>query len=83
MTEQATGIGASVKRREDFRFLKGLGRYTDDIELPRQTYLYILRSSVAHARINSIDTTAAKDAPGVVANAAKLAGAARSGFSAR
>ena len=44
-------IGEAVKRREDFRFLKGLGRYTDDISLPRQTYCYFIRSNVAHAEI--------------------------------
>jgi aerobic carbon-monoxide dehydrogenase large subunit len=63
----AQGIGAPVKRREDFRFIKGIGKYTDDINLPDQTYCYILRSSLAHARIVSIDTAAAKAAPGVVA----------------
>ena len=63
----AQGIGASVKRREDFRFIKGLGKYTADIHLPNETYLYLLRSSVAHARIRSIDVAAAKAAPGVVA----------------
>jgi carbon-monoxide dehydrogenase large subunit len=63
----AQGIGAPVKRREDFRFVKGLGKYTDDINLPNQLYCYILRSSVAHARIRSIDTAAAKAAPGVAA----------------
>ncbi|MDX2266023.1 MAG: xanthine dehydrogenase family protein molybdopterin-binding subunit [Hyphomicrobiales bacterium] len=61
------GIGAPVKRREDFRFIKGVGKYTDDINLPNQTYCYILRSSVAHARIRGIDVSAAKAAPGVVA----------------
>lgn len=61
------GIGASVQRREDFRFIKGLGKYTDDINLPRQLYCYILRTSVAHAVIRKIDTSAAKAAPGVVA----------------
>jgi carbon-monoxide dehydrogenase large subunit len=67
MTASPTGIGAAVKRREDFRFLKGIGRYTDDIRLPRETACYILRSQVAHARIDSIDVSAAKAAPGVVA----------------
>jgi carbon-monoxide dehydrogenase large subunit len=61
------GIGASVKRREDFRFIKGLGKYTDDIVLPDQVHCYFLRSSVAHARIKSIGISAAKAAPGVVA----------------
>ena len=64
---QSDGIGASVKRREDFRFLKGLGRYTDDFELPRQTWVYILRSTLAHARIVHLDTTRAQAMPGVVA----------------
>jgi carbon-monoxide dehydrogenase large subunit len=63
----AQGIGASVKRREDFRFIKGVGKYTDDINLPHQTYCYFLRSPVAHANIRSIDVSAAKSAPGVVA----------------
>ncbi len=62
-----TGIGASVKRVEDGRFLTGQGNYTDDINQPNQTYAYILRSSYAHATINSINTAAAKAAPGVVA----------------
>ena len=35
----AQGIGAAVKRREDFRFIKGVGKYTDDINLPNQTLL--------------------------------------------
>ena len=65
MTE--TGIGASVRRKEDFRFLTGQGTYTDDINRPGQTYGYILRSSVAHAKINGIDLAEAKKAPGVVA----------------
>ena len=39
-----TGIGASVKRKEDGRFLTGLGTYTDDINRPGQTYAYFLRS---------------------------------------
>ncbi len=60
-------IGEAVKRREDFRFLKGLGRYTDDINIPRQTYCYFLRSSVAHAQIGRIDVSQALVAPGVVA----------------
>jgi aerobic carbon-monoxide dehydrogenase large subunit len=61
------GIGAAVKRREDFRFIKGLGKYTDDFNLPGQLYAYILRSSVAHATINSIDVAEARAALGVAA----------------
>ncbi len=62
-----TGIGASVTRVEDYRFLTGQGTYTDDINRPGQAYAYILRSPHAHARINGIDTTAAGAAAGVVA----------------
>ncbi|MEC7258547.1 MAG: molybdopterin cofactor-binding domain-containing protein, partial [Pseudomonadota bacterium] len=60
------GIGASTKRREDIRFLTGEGRYTDDINLRGQAYVYFLRSDVAHGRITSIDTSAAAAMPGVV-----------------
>ncbi len=60
------GIGASLKRKEDNRFLTGKGNYTDDINRPGQTYAYIVRSPHAHATINSVDTSAAQSAPGVV-----------------
>ncbi|GAB3179070.1 xanthine dehydrogenase family protein molybdopterin-binding subunit [Telluribacter humicola] len=60
-------IGQSVKRLEDKRFITGKGRYTDDIKLPGMTYASFVRSPYAHARVNSIDTSAAKDMPGVVA----------------
>jgi carbon-monoxide dehydrogenase large subunit len=62
-----TGIGASVRRKEDQRFITGKGHYTDDINRPGQTYAYFLRSPHAHAKIKSIDTKAAAAAPGVVA----------------
>ena len=45
----ATGIGASVKRKEDIRFITGKGRYVDDINRPGQAYAYFLRSPHAHA----------------------------------
>ena len=45
-------IGKAVERREDFRFLTGMGQYTDDIALPGQTYGYFLRSPHAHAKID-------------------------------
>ena len=61
----STGIGASVKRKEDYRFLVGQGNYTDDINRPNQTYTYMLRSSSAHAKF-SLDTTKASEAKGVV-----------------
>ena len=59
-------IGQSVRRREDARFLTGRGQYTDDIVLPRQSYGFFLRSPYAHARIKSLDASAAKAAPGVL-----------------
>lgn len=60
-------IGKPLRRREDERFLTGAGQYTDDVTLHGQTYAVFLRSPYAHARIRSIDTTAARQAPGVVA----------------
>ena len=54
------GIGASVRRKEDLRFLTGRGTYTDDIDRPGQLHAYLLRSQHAHAEIAGIDTTAAK-----------------------
>ena len=60
-------LGAPVKRVEDPRFISGKGRYLDDIKLPGMAHLAILRSPYAHANIRSIDTSAAKAAPGVVA----------------
>src|SRR5271165_4551030 len=59
-------IGASVKRREDPRFITGEGRYLDDIKLSGMTYLSILRSPYAHANIKSIDTSRASTMPGVL-----------------
>ena len=63
----ATGIGASVKRKEDIRFITGKGHYVDDINRPGQAYAYFLRSPHAHATIDRIDTSEALKAPGVVA----------------
>jgi carbon-monoxide dehydrogenase large subunit len=60
------GIGASVRRREDLRFLSGKGNYTDDINRPGQLYAYIKRSDRPHAAIDGIDIAAAQAAPGVV-----------------
>ncbi len=63
----STGIGASVKRREDFKFLRGTGRYTDDMSLPNLTHCFFIRANVAHAKITGIDKARAEQAPGVVA----------------
>ena len=61
------GIGASVRRKEDWRFLTGAGRYIDDISLPGEAYAAFVRSPHAHARIRAIDATAALALPGVLA----------------
>ena len=47
----ATGIGASVRRKEDQRFITGKGHYTDDINRPGQAAIYFIRSPHAHAKI--------------------------------
>jgi carbon-monoxide dehydrogenase large subunit len=61
------GIGESIKRKEDGRFLRGKGNYIDDLTLPGMLHMAILRSPHAHARIKSVDTSAASAKPGVVA----------------
>ena len=73
---EAGGIGQPVLRKEDLRFLRGRGRYTDDIRLDGQAYAVMLRSPHAHARIAGIDAGAARAMPGVldVLTAAQLAG---------
>jgi carbon-monoxide dehydrogenase large subunit len=63
---EVRGLGHSVKRKEDDRFIRGKGTYVDDIELPNMLHMAILRSPFAHARINSIDTSAASALEGVV-----------------
>ena len=60
-------VGAALPRREDKRFLVGTGRYVDDMNRPRQLHAYFIRSPHAHAKIVKVDTSAAKQAPGVVA----------------
>ena len=64
---QHGGIGESIKRKEDARFLRGQGRYLDDVVLPNMAHMAILRSPHAHARIKSVDTSAASSKPGVIA----------------
>ena len=61
------GIGAAVRRKEDFRFITGAGHYTDDINRPGQVHAYFVRSPHAFAKIKNVDITAAAAAPGVVA----------------
>ena len=60
-----TFIGAPMERREDLRFLRGRGEYVDDVAMPGLLYAVILRSSVAHGRLVSIDASAALKVPGV------------------
>jgi carbon-monoxide dehydrogenase large subunit len=60
-------VGAPIKRSEDPRLLTGNGEYTADRKPDRLLHLAFLRSSQAHARIESVDTEAAREAPGVVA----------------
>src|SRR6266436_7496082 len=60
-------FGKSIKRREDPRFITGRGNYTDDLKLAGLTYAAFVRSPHAHARIRSIDVSAARAHPGVVA----------------
>ena len=62
----AYAIGEPVKRKEDSKLLRGQGRYTDDVNLANQAYASMLRSSVAHGRIRSIKTDAARTMPGVL-----------------
>jgi aerobic carbon-monoxide dehydrogenase large subunit len=66
-TEEIRGLGHSVKRKEDARFIRGMGNYVEDITLPRMLHLELLRSPYAHSVINSIDTSRAEALPGVVA----------------
>ena len=59
------GVGQPVPRTEDPKFLMGQGQYVDDIRLPHTAVGYVLRSPYPHAKINSVDASAAKEAPGV------------------
>jgi aerobic carbon-monoxide dehydrogenase large subunit len=61
------GIGASVLRKEDRRFITGKGRYTDDMTVPGMKHAHFVRSPHAHAAITKIDTKKAMAMPGVIA----------------
>ncbi len=61
------GTGQAIRRTEDRRFLTGTGRYTDDVALPNQAYLYLFRSPYAHGAINTLDVDDARNSPGVLA----------------
>ena len=62
-TDEIRGIGHSVKRKEDDRFIRGRGTYIDDVHLPGMLHMAILRSPFAHATIKGIDTAAAQPSP--------------------
>jgi aerobic carbon-monoxide dehydrogenase large subunit len=62
----SSGIGASVKRREDLRLLTGQGRFADDVNAPGQVHAAFVRSPHAHAELGSLDLTAARAVPGVL-----------------
>jgi aerobic carbon-monoxide dehydrogenase large subunit len=66
VTVEKFAIGQSVRRLEDPHLIQGLGRYSDDVSLPRQAYAVVVRSTHAHARIRGIDASAALKAPGVL-----------------
>src|ERR1700742_3542981 len=61
------GIGARVVRKEDRRFITGKGRYVDDIKRVGMTHAHFVRSPHAHAKVRSVDTSAAMQMPGVLA----------------
>ena len=61
------GVGQPVLRNEDPALVQGRGRYTDDVNAPGQVYMAMVRSSVAHGTIRSIDVSAARAMPGVIA----------------
>jgi aerobic carbon-monoxide dehydrogenase large subunit len=61
------GVGQPVRRVEDFRFLRGEGEYSDDIDRPGQVYACLVRSPHAHADIRSIDTKDARALSGILA----------------
>jgi carbon-monoxide dehydrogenase large subunit len=61
------GIGQAMTRREDLRLLTGKGQYIDDLSLPNEAFVAFVRSPYAHAKIVSIDASAAKALPGVIA----------------
>jgi carbon-monoxide dehydrogenase large subunit len=61
------GMGHSIKRKEDLRFIQGKGNYVDDVQLPGMVYGHMVRSPYAHARIKAIRTEEATKLPGVLA----------------
>ena len=67
MVTTKSALGGSIRRREDPALIQGLGTYADDVTPHGTAYVAFARSPYAHAKINSIDTSAAAAADGVVA----------------
>lgn len=67
LTAGASWIGRPVNPRENLRFIRGQGRYVDDLVLPRLAYMAVVRSPFAHAHVRAIQVDAARYAPGVLA----------------
>ncbi len=66
-SKEISGMGHSMKRKEDPRFIRGKGNYVDDIQLPGMLYMDLVRSPFAHAKIKSINSEKALKIPGVLA----------------
>ncbi|HKF41410.1 MAG TPA: aerobic carbon-monoxide dehydrogenase large subunit, partial [Candidatus Acidoferrum sp.] len=66
-TPEVGGMGHSLKRKEDSRFIQGKGNYVDDVHLPGMVYGQMVRSPYAHARLKSINSEKARQLPGVLA----------------
>src|SRR4249919_2934496 len=66
-SKEISGMGHSMKRKEDARFIQGHGHYIDDIKLPGMLYMDIVRSPYAYAKIKSINIDEAMKVPGVAA----------------
>ena len=71
-TETTGFVGTPVLRREDGPLLNGKGTFVDNIQLPGTAHAVVVRSPYAHARIVSVDLTAARAAEGVVAGGGRL-----------
>ena len=67
MTVPEGYVGRSILRLEDDRLLRGTGRFVDDVDIPGQLWLRVVRSHFSHARIVNVDASAARSVPGVVA----------------
>ncbi len=66
-SKEIGGMGHSLKRKEDARFIRGKGKYTDDVSLPGMLFMDIVRSPYAYAKIKGINSEAALKLPGVLA----------------